>query len=283
MEDQIITFKIEGPTIREEYPLYEVIHILEDFHSILDHSYLVLAGKNRMTHTERQYFKILSTRAKAGSLIHDLKLVSEVAEPLLPFIPQLTSSGIWQSAKAAFDFLKFVASLHRDGKKHEVSAPDNKGIMIVNSPGIKSIEITQNVYQIAESSRDSYKTLSGRTDEERIRSISAMDNKNSGIMITSDEKELFNPKTKIEEEPVEISGRIFDFNIDKLSGKFRVAEKQAIKTQDYNFSLLGNQDFIPYVIAMTKEQIRMRCLLEVEKHPTGFTRILRLLVQSLVE
>lgn len=61
MADEIVTFKIDGPVIKDPYPLHEVVAILDDFHSIVDQSYLVLSGKGRLTKAERLNFRILAS------------------------------------------------------------------------------------------------------------------------------------------------------------------------------------------------------------------------------
>jgi len=282
MADEIITFKIEGPIIKDDYPLHEVVSILDSFHSIIDVSYLVLAGKNRMTRAERQNFRILATRAKPGSLIYDLKFVYETVEPLLPFVPQLTSLDVWKSSKAAYEFLKALINLRRNGKVYTVSAPDNQGIIVVSTPGSSPINVTQNIFNIADCSLDSYKSITNQIEERRIESISAVDKKKEGILITNAEKKLFNPETKLEDNPVNVNGKIFDFNTEKLTGKFRVSDGQPIPARDYNFVLIGDQNFIPYIMAMTVPQVTMRCLPEIEEHTTGVKYIFRLQALSLI-
>jgi hypothetical protein len=282
MADQNITFRIDGPIIKDEYPLHEVIAILDSFHSILDQSYLVLASKNRMTRVERLNFRILSSRTQTGSLIQYLRLIYEVSEPLLPLFPQLTSPDIWKSAKAAFDFLKTVINLRRNGKKYTVSAPNNEGIIVLNSQGSAPVSITQNVFNIAERSLDGYKTITNQIEEGRIETISALDNKKEGIVLTNEERKLFNPEIKVEDNPVNVTGRIFDFNTEKLAGKLRVSDGQPVPARDYNFLLIGNQDFVPYIMAMTVPEVTLRCLPEIEQHPTGAKYIFRLQALSLM-
>ncbi len=276
MVDDPIFFKIEGPIIQENFPLHVVINILECFHSIIDQSYLVLALKSRMTRIERKSFLILASKARAGSFEIDLRLVYDVATPLLPLIPQLTSSDVWQSAKAAFEFLKMLISFRRSEKEFTVSAPNNQGIIAVSSPGSAAIEITQNIFNIADRSLEDYKNITNQIEEGRIDKISALDTRREGILLTSAEKKLFNPETKVEDNPIDVNGKIFDFNTEKLTGKIRVMDDQVIPSRDYNFILIGNQDFIPYIMAMTVPKVTIRCLPEIEHHPTGAKYIYRL-------
>jgi hypothetical protein len=282
MSDELILFRICGPIIQENYPLYDVINILDCFHSIIDQSYLVLTAKSRMTRAERKNFRILASKSRAGSFEIDLKLVYDIAAPLLPLVPQLTSAEVWKSTKAAFEFLKAVINLRRSGKEYTVSTPNNEGIIAVSTADSSPISITQYVYNIADRSLDDYKNITNQIEEGRIDQISATDPKKEGILLTSAEKKLFNPETKVEDNPVNVNGRIYDFNTDKLAGKFRVPDGESIPSSDYNFILIGNQDFIPYIMAMTVPQVTIRCLPEIEQHPTGVKYIYRLQALSLI-
>jgi hypothetical protein len=160
MADEIVTFKIDGPVIKDPYPLHEVIAILDDFHSIVDQSYIILSGKARLTRAERLNFRILASRPRTGSYIQDLQILYDIAQPLLLIVPQLASSDIWKSAKAAYDFLKAVIGLRRNGKEPTVSAPNNEGIVVVSAPGSQPITINQNIFKIADRSEDYYKSAS---------------------------------------------------------------------------------------------------------------------------
>jgi hypothetical protein len=276
MTDELITFRIDGPVIKDPYPLHEVVSILADFHSIVDQSYLVLSGKNRLTRTERVNFRILAARPTTGSYIHPLEIVYDIAQPLLPLLPQLVSSDIWKSAKAAFELLKIMIDLRKNGKVPTVSAPNNEGIVVISAPGSHPVTVHQTIIKIADRSEEPYKHITGHIEKGRIEQISATDKKKEGIRLTQSEKELFNPETKLEDTPIDIVGNIIDFNKEKLGGKISVPNGQLIPPRDYPFDLVKGQDFVQYVLAMTKEKILMRCLPEIAVHTTGTRYIVRL-------
>lgn len=276
MHDDIITLKIDGPIIQDPYPLHEVISVLDGFHTIVDQSYLVLSGNSRLTKSERLNYRILASRPRTGSYIQDLQILYDVAEPLLPLVPQLASSEIWKSAKIAFGFLKTMTGLRRQGKEPTVSAPNNEGIVIVSAPGSQPITINQTIQKIADRSEDSYKHITGEIEKGRIERISALDSRHEGIVISEAEKELFNPETKLEDTPIDIVGNIFDFNKDNQSGKIHIPEGQSIPARDYKFELVKGQDPLSYILAMAKEMISMRCLPEVAIHTSGVKVIARL-------
>lgn len=283
MTDKIITFKIDGPIIQDPYPLHEVLGILNDFHGIIDQSYLVLSGKSRVTRAERINYRILAQRPITGSYIQDLQIFFDIAQPLLPLMAQLTSSDIWKTVKDAFEFLKAVINLRREGKEPTVSAPNNEGIIVVSSEGSPPITINQNIFKVADRSEEIYRRITGHIEEGRIDQISAIDRKMQGIKLSGTEKELFNPQIKLEETPIDIIGSIFDFNKEKLSGKIRIMPGQSIPARDYSFVLIEGQDFIAYILAMTKEQILMRCLPEIAVHTSGSRVIARLQAISIKE
>jgi hypothetical protein len=279
MAGETVTLRIDGPVIKDPYPLHDLVGILGDFHSIVDQSFLVLSGRSRITRSERLNFRILASRPQPGSYIQELQILYDIAEPLLPLVPllpQLTSPDIWKSAKAAYEFLKAVVSLRRQGKELTVSAPNNEGIVVVSAPGSQPITIHQNIFNIAERSEDPYKRITTHIERGRIDTITAIDGKKEGISLSEKEKELFNPETKLEDTPVDVIGSVFDFNKDKLTGKIRVVEGQPISARDYNFDLVKGQDPITYILAMTKELVSMRCLPEIFIHTTGTKVVHRL-------
>jgi hypothetical protein len=282
MSDEIIGLRIDGPIIREPYPLHEIISILVDFHSIFDQSYLVLADKKRMSKAERLNYQILASYPKPGSYLQELVIVCATAYPLLASItPQLTSSYVWQTAKDAFSFLKTVTSLRREGKEIKMSVPNNQGIVVVTWQGSQPITINQTIIKVADKSEEYYKEISGRIEENRIEKISAIDKNQEGILLTSNERKLFNPEIRLEETPVDVIGNIFDFNKEKLSGKLRAEEGQPLPPREYNFSLIGNQDSIPYILGMMKPRVLLKCFPEIETHISGSRNIARLQAISL--
>ena len=116
------------------------------------------------------------------------------------------------AAKDAFNFLKTVTSLRHDEKEIKVNAPDNQGIVVITSPGSPPLTINQTILKIADKSEEQYKRISNEIEEDRIDKISAMDKRQEGILITSKEKKLFNPETRVEDKPTDLIGNIFDFN-----------------------------------------------------------------------
>lgn len=277
MNEEAISLKIEGPIIRDPYPLHEIISILSDFHSIIDQSYLVLTDKKRMSRSDRLNYQILASYAKTGSYIQELIIACAAAFPLLVNItPQLTSSYIWNTTKDAFNFLKTVIGLRREGKEIKMSGPNNQGIIVITSPGSQPININQTIFNVADKSEEHYKRMSEHIGAGHIDQINATDTKTEGILLTTKEKKLFNPETKIEDTPVEFICNVFDFNKEKLAGKLRVEDGQPLPPREYNFSLIGEQDYIPYIMAMTKPKVIFKCLPEIEIHTTGSKNISRL-------
>ncbi|MCX6135891.1 MAG: hypothetical protein NTV54_00120 [Ignavibacteriales bacterium] len=283
MADETISFKIDGPIIKDDYPLHEVITILNDFHGLIDQSYLVLSGKTRLNKAERVNYRIIASRSRPGSYLQELKIVYDIAEPFLPLIPQLVSSEIWQSVKTSFEFLKAVFDLRQRGKELSVSAPNNSGLVVVSSPGSEPITVNQTIINIADRSEDLYRKITSNIDKGRIEEITAVDANKQGIILGESEKQMFNPETKLDDNPIDIVGSIFDFNKDKYSGKIRVSGGQSIPSRDYNFELISGQDPIAYILAMTKEFVRMRCLPEIATHTTGIKSIARLQAISINE
>jgi hypothetical protein len=257
---------------------------MDDFHWIVDQSFIVLSGKTRLNRSERLNYRILASQSRKGSYIQDLQILYDLAQPLLPLIPQLTSNEIWKSAKIAFDFLITVIKLRQNGQQLSVSAPNNQGIVIVSPSGSdQPITIHQTILKIAERSEEPYQSITSRIEKGRVDQISAIDSRKEGILLGEAEKKIFNPETKLEDTPIDIVGSIFDFNKEKNAGKIRVDPGQPIPARDYSFELIKGQDPISYILAMTKEFVLLRCLPEIMVHTTGTRVISRLQAISITE
>lgn len=274
----IVDFKVAGPAITDPYPLHEIISILECFHTSVDQAYLVLTAKSKMTRSERQSFKILASMPRAGSYEQELMIAYSLAQPLLAFVPQLTASAVWQTTKSAFELLKTLATLRRNGQTPGISAPNNEGIIAISQPGGGPIHIHQTVLQVADKSEESYARMTERIQEGRIETISAVDRTRQGIVLGQAEKELFNPETEVEDTPVDVVGTVFGFNTDRMSGRIRVAVGQSVPADDYTFDLADRQDFAPYAMAMVSSApVTLRCLKKVAVHSTGVRSVSRLI------
>lgn len=276
MDQGTIRFTIKGPAIHEPYPLKDLIVLLENFHSLIDQSYLALSGKKKMSRAERLNYQILASLPKQGSYEQELMIAAGAVQTVLPLFMAMDPATIWKNAKAAFDFLKTLNSLRSQGKQPSLSAPDNQGTVLFNTGDNNPIVINQTIFQTAERSEPIYKEMSSHIEEGRIDGIFALDREQKGIALGMEEKALFIPETFIDEVPVDVLGEVYDFNKDSLSGRVHALPESDVPQRDYPFQVIGSQDTVPYIMAMTKPRILMRCLPEILIRATGSRVIMRL-------
>jgi hypothetical protein len=268
------------------YPLHEILVIQQDFHSLVDQSYL-LTGKKRVARSDRLQYALLASQPQEGSFLQAFDLVVKAVEsaaplaPLFPYIapnvpPVLTQIGgseVWKNAKAAFDLLKKILSLRKEGTVPNV-IQNNKGDVIIAS-GSAQITVNKVIFDTANRSERFYKALADKIESGRVEEIKALDDKEDGIRIGRAEKALFTGESQMGKE-VEITGKIFDFNTETRVGRIKVAKEQPLPEADYYFHLFGEQSTLPYIVAMTVEAVKVRCVPESVIKTTGLDLVSRL-------
>jgi hypothetical protein len=287
MPEQVINFEIRGPLITWPYPLHEILVIQRDFVAVLDQSYLELSGKRRLTKQDRTQYTLFASQPTEGSYLQSLDLVIKAVEnvaplaPLLPFVPHsfapavahLTSSQVWRNAKAAYDLFKKIAAWRKDGKTPHVIKGTQGDVIIAE--GNAQVTVNSIVFNTANNSEKYYKALANEIEQGKIEEIKALDIEKSGISIGHGEKDLFLGNTQLGRE-IEVSGTIYDFNTQTRVGKIKIASGQSVPENNYPFHLFGEQSNLHYIVAMTLESVKIRCIPEYVIKTTGLDLISRL-------
>jgi|SRR6185312_490106 len=287
MPDQPINFEVRGPLITWPYPLHEILVIQRDFLAVMDQSYLELSGKRRLVRQDRLQYTLLASQPIEGSYLQPLDLVIRGVESIaplaqiLPFVPQtvapviaqLTGSQVWQNAKAAYELFKKIALWRKDGKTPHVIRGTQGDVIIAE--GNAQITVNNVIFNTANNSEKFYKALANEIDQGKIDEIKAIDAENSGINIGHGEKALFLGNTQLGRE-VELSGKIYDFNTETRVGRLKVGPNQAVPENNYPFHVFGEQSNLHYIVAMTLETVKIRCIPEFVIKTTGLDLISRL-------
>lgn len=275
-----IQLKIEGPAFKEGVPLLEITTALQEFHYILDKSYLAQAKLPKMSHKEREIFKVIATEIRQGSFIADLQLVLFLSSPFLPTIYGYKAKDLWEIAKNVHNYLKTLFSMRSTGIEPKIKIEgDNYAPIIDNEGG--TITINNIVFNAADRAESHFKKLTSVIKEGKTDSISVVDEKNEGFILTPKERDLFNPSTQLEKEVITIQVDIFRYDKESSTGKLRVLEGQAIPPGEYSFQPIGKFDPIQYIISMTKPTVTVNVLKEIEKHASGVIRVSRLHIISI--
>jgi len=275
-----IQFKIEGPAFKESVPLLDITTALQEFHYILDKSYLARTGLPKMSQKERETFTIIATEIRQGSFIADLQLFLFLSSPFLPTFYGHKAKDLWDIAKNAYEYLRVLFSMRSSGVEPKLKIEGNNYATIIDNEG-GTITVNNFVFNAADRAEPHFKKLTSIIKEGKTDSISTEDENKEGFILTSKERDLFNPLTHLEKEVINLEVNIFRYDKEANTGKLRILEGQAIPYGEYSFKPIGKYDLIPFIISMTKSTVTVNVLKEIEKHASGSTRISRLHIISI--
>ena len=128
MED--FEFKIEGPIVKAGVPLHIAIDALENFQGIIDKTYLIGAGLQRMTAKERESFQLKAKYFKLGSFITDIEICLSGVRLVFPLISKSGPQNVWEYTKETFKFLKLVCTAMHSGEKFTYEFNNNKDFTV---------------------------------------------------------------------------------------------------------------------------------------------------------
>ncbi len=267
-------FKLVGPLVHDGVPIYVAISALDNFQAIVDKTYLVAAGLQRMTGKERECFQLRAKSFQISSFITNLEIFLCGVQLVLPLASALGPQNVWEYTKETFKFLKLVCTATRSGEKPLYEFKENKDFMVHTG------DIHQHfhgpVFQIGEKALPKYQDLAHILEPGKIESISAGSRGNPEISLQIEDRTLFDLPTALQNEPVHIECEIFDFNKYRNSGRLRVNEGQVIPSGDYSFSIFGTQDNVNYIYSMLKPLVAVVCLVEIATTPFGTEKIAQL-------
>jgi len=279
---QKLLFKIEGPGLQEELNLYDIITTLTEFHSIIDKSYCVITGKQRLTRSEREFYKIQISEFKHGSFMAILEIIITGMTLTLPLLGMINPYTIWEYTRYSFLFLKaiYTAYTSNQNTKPQIIAGDNSNVIVITGDNNNIILPDARIIDLANRTKRNYKKLAGILNEDGIHNImiASPDLDNTGIVLNLSEKNLFKTSTKIVPKPIEIVADIFNFNKVDNTGKLRVLEGQAIPMGEYSFTVIGNQETSNYIQSMLYNSVNIVAIEEYEDDPINGIKLLRLKV-----
>ena len=274
------SFKLEGPIFKEGVPIHVAIKAWDNFQAIIDRTYLVATDSQRIGTKEREKYYLKATTFQHSSFLTNFEIFLAGTQLALPFIGALGPQNLWQYTKDTFHFLKLICTHKEDSQNINIDVQDSQNTYV--QVGDVQHHYHGPVFQIAEKSLSKYQDLAHMLDEGKIESISAGDKHKPEMVLSLNDKNIFDFPTKIEEEPIEVKCEIFTFNKFSNVGKLRIFDGQAIPKGDYNFSIFGNQDNVNYIYSMLKPLVTIKCLLEFAASPLGAELISHLHITGIV-
>jgi len=274
-----LEFKIEGPIAEDGIPIHLAINALDNFQSIIDKTYLVAAGSQRMTAKERESFQVKAKYFKIGSFITDFEICLYGVQLVLPFISTFGPQNVWEYTKETFMFLKLVcAAIHSD-KKPTYEFNENRDFTV--HTGDIHQHFNGPVFLIGEKALPNYQNLAHLLEPGKVEVISAGSQGSPEIKLDLNDRTLFDFPINLVDQPYEIECEIFDFNKFKNNGRLRVNDGQGIPPGDYSFSIFGSQDNVNYIYSMLKPLVTIECLVEVGVNPFEREKIVHLQITGI--
>jgi len=278
MNNDLIRFKIDGPRFKNGIPLREALSALSEFQTIIDKSYLATINSNKLYPSDRKNYAIIATDIGKGSLTAELQIVVAAAIQTLPNIPIETYKNVWEITKGAYDFLKEVALKRSSGVEPVITVSGN-----VNAPIIigNNITISNTAFNAADRTEPNFKKMTSLINPGEIDYIESFDESGSGFQLTAVDKNLFNPKTRLDKEVFTIDCDIYKYDKESHVGKMRVFDGQSIPARDYQFKPILSRDGHLFIHAMAQQSVKLQVMKEIEVHTTGVERIFSLRVVSI--
>jgi hypothetical protein len=264
-----LAFRMDGPEFIGGIPVLKAAEALKEFHSIVDKSYLVVVRKGKLTHYDREQFKLSATKIEAGSLQAAIEvIVPAVTVGLEVLRPYGGVAGIWEIAKNAFEFLRAFATLTHRGVRPLVRITGNQGASQVVIVGDNTqIHVGLLVFHAAIQSESHFESLADMVDGAHVENISAVDEAGGGIVLSPEHSELFKPHAVVDDSPLTFVARVFRLDVRSRTGRLRILD--AGLEGEYPFSIAGGQPLAPFAAALASPSATVTALRKIIVHPSG--------------
>jgi len=270
-------FKIDGTYFQHGVPIDAVIPGLKNLQKIFDNSYKVLSGKQRLTQKDRDVFRLVATDFKQGSFISNFDIVVSTMQLTLPMLGATSVNEIWPLVKNSYDFLKAVyCGAQSNPDRRVIEHHDNNSVTVNN--GNQTIIYNAPVYQIAKANISGFRGLDGMLDNNRIETIQIGKDKVPEIEMKSKNKGQFDIPISVQENPEDLEGEIYNFNKYEKTGRINIFPNQAVPSETYKFKVIGDQSIDDYILSMTENKVKAKCMVELSHDPLDVTKINSLLM-----
>jgi hypothetical protein len=268
--------RLTGPAFikdNKEIDLLDLAIALMEFHKVIDKTYCTLTEQQRLSPANRKQFQIITRNITDGSLLFDNELIINNTQLLLPMIGLLSPRTIWEYTSTGFKFLKTVYEFFKKNNK----PPEYKIINPVNCNFITGdnnlLNVSDNtvtigdprILDIAAKARPHYNALNKTLNANGIEGFQAgfhCDEPNQ-IKLNFNNKDMFNQRSIIDKNPLLFQAKVIDFNTEKKTGRLKKFDaKTASFSHDFRFSVIGDQDVIPYIDALKQPIVQVTALTE---------------------
>ncbi|TCJ12821.1 hypothetical protein EZJ19_11315 [Parasulfuritortus cantonensis] len=245
---------------------------------VFDGQFRALTQKKRLYEDDRRYLQVRITGYEDGSFIAYLGAIYAGLQTALPFVHG--TPNFWEATKNSFDFLKTLFELAHQGKEVQITQNGDGNTAVI--AGDTHQVFNGPVYQIGTQIIGAIREFDDLLEGEEVKRIELQGPDNhTVIQLTSENKGLFFPPTRVDETPVRLTCDIYDFNKYDKIGKARVPNEQLIPAGDYKFRNIGDQAVEDFILSMTEPQVTLSCLIKYQHDPLSDNRIAEILVMAI--
>lgn len=259
---------VNGPLFEHGIPMHVMIASLKDFQAILDKTYLGLVGRKRITKDEREKFYLRSRGVEHHSLETWVEIVMVGSQVLMPFYSHIGPKGIWDVTKQTWEMIKqIMPHLKSTGQKPSFSFGEIDNSQVTVITGNQTNNYYGPVYNVARAALPLYQDLAEKIESDKIDDIRFGDRSGDPIRLSRGESDFLLLPSSISDESVSLECEIFGFDKHENKGKLSVFSDSDIPIGEYRFSVIGDQDIVPYVEAMLRQIVKVVALVEFIPDP----------------
>lgn len=266
---------MDGPVFKEGVPVHVMLVGMDHFQGLLDKAYLGMIDRKRLSKEDRARFYLRAQEIRSGSFHADLGVIFTGAQLVLPLIGSLGPTGIWEYAKQTYEFLKCIFSAAKEKQPITYTWNSDRSVVNVNT-GRQTVEFNGPVFNIAQLTLPHYQALGAQLAPDQVREIHMGRGKSREITLDLPQRDLFALPSHVEETPLKLHCEIFDFNKFDNVGKLFVFEGESVKSGDYRFEVIGEQDVAVFIEAMLRKAVTVTCLRETAENPISGEKVVRL-------
>lgn len=288
-----LTLKLKGPALDESQQhidLFELATTLSEFHEIFNKTYCILTNQERSSRRNRKEFQVITKEISKGSLIFDNELIITGANMVFPMVGLANAYSIWEYASKSFEILKTIYGWLRKDISPNISVTNSTNSPIINGNnnlviiGNSDIQVTDpRLLVLAARTRPNYDRITQILNQNGISNFEAaslVNQHDTSIVMDFSDKGLFKNKSIIAKEPIKFYAKVYDFNTERNTGKLRVLNNNFIATDDYPFSIIGDQNIHNYADALKLPYVTVTALQENILDPVQGLKVVRYQVIS---
>ncbi len=278
MDNQNIVIRMSGREFEKEKNLYLMVEALSNINRVFEKSYLTISNKKRMTEKDREVFQLKAKEFKEGSLIIELGMyITALTQSSLLNVLTLSPKDIWTLIKDGYNYLKTVLKANSEGVPIRLEGDNNMILLITGNNN--TVEFRPEVIPYLKMAEPNFERVSKLVNPEKGVDEFSLSNLNtdteSKLIFSTKERDLFETKTKLENEIIILKGKIFNLNANDCIGELEVLESEDISLQNMKkckFDFVKKpqeQDFLSDIFL---KEVTIYALKETYFNPVSLTK-----------